>query len=277
MAPGPDLYDRHPINAEQILEAAAAAGHDPGALKPSDLRPHDMDHYGGEAVVHELARAACIRPGHRIADVCAGMAGPARLVAEHYGAEVVGLDYNWSRCQGAVRLNEHVGMADRVRIVRCDAQKLPLADASVDAAISQEALLHIPGKEAVLDGVFRALRHGGRFAFTDLVALPPLSTSDRVRLAEDGMQMVDIRSTAQYRAIAGAAGFEVEAVTDLSDNWKVILAERLEMYRNLRVATERVHGAAAHRQYIGPYEFFVGLVQQGALGGIRMVLRKSGF
>lgn len=269
-----DLYDRHPINAEQILEAAASAGHNPAALRPSDLRPHDQDHYGGEAVVHELARAAGIRPGDRVADVCAGMAGPARLIAEHFGAEVIGLDYNWSRCQGAARLNGMVGMADRVRMVRCDAQNLPLADSVLDAAISQEALLHIPGKEAVLEGVFRALRPGGRFAFTDLVALPSLTSDDRQRLANDGMQMVDIRSAAQYREIAAASGFAVQAETNLSDDWKIILTERLEMYRNLQSATERVHGAEAHRQYVGPYEFFVGLVQQGALGGVRMVFRR---
>lgn len=269
-----DLYDRHPINAEQILEAAASAGHDLAALQPSDLRPHDQDHYGGEAVVHELARAAGIRPGDRVADVCAGMAGPARLIAEHFGAEVIGLDYNWSRCQGAAQLNGMVGMADRVKMVRCDAQKLPLADSVLDAAISQEALLHIPDKEAVLEGMFRALRPGGRFAFTDLVALSSLTSSDRQRLANDGIQMVDIRSAAQYRSIAKAAGFVIEAAIDLSADWKTILTERLEMYRNLQSATERVHGAEAHRQYVGPYEFFVGLVQQGALGGIRMVLRK---
>jgi sarcosine/dimethylglycine N-methyltransferase len=269
-----DLYDRHPINADQILEAAGQAGKKIENFAPIDLRPHDQDHYGGEAVVHALADAICVADGDVIADVCAGMAGPARLVAESRGASVIGLDYNWGRCSGAAYLNRIVGLDDEVRMVRCDAQALPLATNSINGAISQEALLHIPDKQAVLTGVFAALNPGGRFAFTDLVANESLSPNDRVRLATEGMQMVTLLTPENYRSCALATGFEIEAETDLSNDWIEILTERLAMYDAMAEATAKVHGAKAHGQYMGPYAFFVRLVQQGRLGGIRLVLRK---
>ena len=167
-----------------------------------------------------------------------------------------------------------VGMAERVAMVRCDAQALPLGEGSLDAAVSQEALLHIPDKRRVLDGVFHALKPGGRFVFTDVIAAAGLSDDERRHLADDGMQMVSLQSADEYRTMASAAGFAVVRSDDLSDDWKAILTERLEMYRRMEAATEKVHGADAHRRYMDPYAFFVGLVQQGRLGGIRMVLER---
>lgn len=271
-----DLYDRHPINAEQILDAARPAGRDVSQLSPSDLRPHDQDHYGGEAVVHELAKAAAIKPGDLVADICAGMGGPARLIAESFGANVIGLDFNWSRCAGAAHLNRLVGMDDVVRMVRCDAQSIPLAEASLDAAVSQEALLHIPDKMRVLKGVYHALKPSAQFAFTDVVALENLTDGDRDRLASEGMQMVNLQSPAGYRHDAKAVGFEVVRETDLSSDWISILTERLKMYDEMAEATAKVHGDGAHQRYMGPYAFFVSLVQQGRLGGMRLTLRKPG-
>lgn len=269
-----DLYDRHPINAEQILDAVRQAGKEIDGLLPADLRPHDQDHYGGEPVVHQLAEAACIRPGDLVADVCAGMGGPARLIAESQGVRVIGLDYNWGRCAGAARLNRLVDMAESVRMVRTDAQALPLADNSIDAAISQEALLHIPDKQAVLDGVFKALKPGGRFAFTDLVAHKGLEEQDRERLANNGMQMVTLQSVEAYRDMALGTGYGIVEETDLSADWITILTERLRMYDEMAEATAKVHGDSAHGQYMEPYAFFVGLVQQQRLGGLRLVLQK---
>ncbi|WP_417517074.1 class I SAM-dependent methyltransferase [Minwuia sp.] len=272
-----DLYDRHPINAAQILDAVAAAGKNPDNLKPADLRPHDQDHYGGEAVVHALAQAAGIGPGDVIADICAGMSGPARLIAETYeGSRVIALDFNFGRCQGAAKLNALVGMAERVKVLRCDVQSIPLATSCIDAAVSQEALLHVPDKTAVLKEAFRILKPGGRFAFTDLVARDGLTDADRDRLANDGMQMVTLNSVQDYLHAAETSGFDIVSIDDLSHDWIGILTERLEMYRQMRATTEKTFGEEAHTQYIGPYDFFVGLVQRGHLGGLRLALRKPG-
>jgi SAM-dependent methyltransferase len=270
-----DLYDRHPINAEQVLAAVAASGGDPQRPGAADLRPHDQDHYGGVDAVLALATAAGIEDGQTVADICAGIGGPARLIAERWpGVQVLALDLNEGRCRDARRLNRLVGLDGRVCVVRADAQRVPLSPSGIDVAISQEAMLHIPDKLAVMRSILAALKPGGRFAFTDLVAAPALTESEREAIATGGMQMVNIQSTAQYRKMAVAAGFEVVQVDDLSADWVGILTERMEMYRSLRQATLDVHGGDAHDRYMAGYEVFVGLVRAGHLGGARIVLRR---
>ena len=43
------LYDFHPINARQILDAVAARGIARDAITEEVLQQHDQDHYGGTA------------------------------------------------------------------------------------------------------------------------------------------------------------------------------------------------------------------------------------
>jgi hypothetical protein len=75
-----DYYDRHPINEARVLEALSR----PGLGRPTadDLFEFDQDHYGGLAAVDALARRAGIGATSRVLDVCAGLGGPARFVAD---------------------------------------------------------------------------------------------------------------------------------------------------------------------------------------------------
>ena len=57
---------------------------------------------------------------------------------------------------------------------------------------------------------------------------------------------------------------------DLSDEWRPILRSRLEMYRALRADTIARFGEAWYRDYQQVYGFFVGLVEDGKLGGGRL-------
>ena len=61
-----DFYDRHPINAHQVLAAVARRrGGDLARLSADDLFEFDQDHYGGLAAVDALARRAAITAASR--------------------------------------------------------------------------------------------------------------------------------------------------------------------------------------------------------------------
>ncbi|MDF1737425.1 MAG: methyltransferase domain-containing protein [Minwuia sp.] len=269
------LYDRHPINADQILLTLQQDGKDLSTLSPSDLRPHDQDHYGGEAAVFQLAAAAGLRDGDRIIDICAGVGGPSRLLAEKFArARFLAFDLNGGRCRGARRLNALVGLDSRIDVVQGDAQRMPFAEGSLDIALSQEAFLHIPDKQAVLNEAARILRHGGRLGFTDLVAGAELDERDRAAL-ETGMEMRTLQSVPDYMNKFRAAGLSLVSHDDLSAQWIDILTERLEWYRAMNTGTKQTLGEGVHERYMDAYEVFVGLVQAGRLGGGRFVLRKD--
>lgn len=269
------LYDRHPINADQILLTLQQEGKDLDCLRPADLRPHDQDHYGGEAAVLDLAAAAGLQDGDRIIDICAGVGGPSRLLAEKFAqARFMAFDLNGGRCRGASRLNALVGMDRQIDVVQGDAQRMPFAENSLDIALSQEAFLHIPDKQAVLNEAARILRPGGRLGFTDLVAGPALEDADRAAL-EAGMEMHTLQTVPDYMNKFRAAGLSLVRHDDLSPQWVEILTERLEWYRAMDAGTRQTLGDGVHERYMDDYETFVGLVQAGRLGGGRFVLRKD--
>jgi ubiquinone/menaquinone biosynthesis C-methylase UbiE len=267
------FYTRHPISAAIILAKLRATRGVLDGVQPEDLFAHDQDHYGGLAAVDALAAAARVGPGARVADFCAGLGGPARYLAFRYGADVTGIELTPARVQGAQELTRLVRLSDRVRVLQGDVMAVPLADAAMDAVISQEALLHVPDKGRALAEAFRVLKRGGRLAFTDWTPHAPLSDTD-ADLLWRGMAAQTLQSVAQYRALLQGAGFRIVAVEDLTGEWGDILAQRLAMYRKLRTEAERAGTPEGHDAFHESYVRFVALVQSGALGGARFTAEK---
>ncbi|PYM28042.1 MAG: hypothetical protein DMD80_13155 [Candidatus Rokuibacteriota bacterium] len=263
-----DFYDRHPISEGQVLDAVRRARGSADALTADDLYPFDQDHYGGLGAVDALARRAGITAASRVLDICAGLGGPARFLASRRGCRVVGVELNPGRAAGMERLTRRVGLRHAVSVVRGDATALPFGAGRFDACVSQEALLHVADKAAVLTEARRVLVAGGRLAFSDWIAHPGLGDVERARL-EDWMAAVTLQSLDGYRALLGRVGFRGVEAEDLTDEWRAILRERLTMYRALREDTVRRLGEARYREYDALYAFFVGLVEAGKLGGGR--------
>jgi sarcosine/dimethylglycine N-methyltransferase len=270
-----DFYDRHPIDAEQVLAAVARRrGGLAAPLRADDLFDFDQDHYGGIAAVAALARVAGVATGARLLDVCAGLAGPARFLATRYGCRVVALELNPGRAAGAARLTRLVGLQGLVQVVRGDAATLPLARGRFDVCLSQEGFLHVEDKAAALAECYRVLRRGGRLAFSDWIARPRLGDGERQRLAE-WMAAVTLQTPAGYRSLLGRVGFTAVEAEDLTPEWRAILRRRLELYRAMREDVTARFGRAWYGDFMQLYEFFVGLVEAGKLGGGRFTATRS--
>lgn len=260
------FYDKHPITERQILAALARDQKSPSTLVPEDLYPHDQDHYGGLAAVDRLIGATCTTASNLVLDVCSGLGGPARYVAQATGGRVVGIDLTASRAISAHRLTGLVGLTPQVCFANGDATRLPFAADSFDVAISQEAFLHIGDKPALFAELRRVLKPGGRLAFTDWLGFSGLDGAARQRL-RDGIAANAIHEPDTYCGFLRDAGFADVGMTDLSTEWQKILKDRLEMFRSMGPDTMRRHGADAHARYIDAYEFFVARISDGDLGG----------
>lgn len=268
-----DFYDTHPINEHEILNKLAAKGIALAGLTENELKEFDQDHYGGFEATDALAAAAGIRAEHRVLDVCSGMGGPARYIAYRTGCRATGIDLTTSRVEGARRLTEMVGLADRVDFVQGDATRMPFPDASFDRVFGQEAWVHIADKAALVGEIRRVLVPGGILAFTDIVSIAPLTDEENAKLAAE-MQFPPIVTAQRYLDELSRAGFTIDRHDDLSSEWKGILLARLEMYRSLRDTTIAKFGEAHYEKWDRKYAAFVGLYAADKLGGGRFVARR---
>jgi ubiquinone/menaquinone biosynthesis C-methylase UbiE len=265
-----DFYDRNPISEAQVMAALRRRGLLPsGPVRPEDLFEFDQDHYGGPAAVETLARRAGIGPGSRVLDVCAGLAGPARVLAHRRGCRVVACELNRGRAAGGARLTRLVGLAGRVGMVQGDARRLPFRSASFDACVSQEGLLHVDDKLSVFAECHRVLTGGGRLAFTDWIARPSLGERERARLWR-WMAATTLQTVDGYRTLLGRAGFRAIEAEDLSADWRDIVRRRLARFRARHAEAAAEIGEARYAEYEQLFTFFVNLIDAGKLGGARL-------
>ncbi|MGE0285101.1 MAG: class I SAM-dependent methyltransferase [Bradyrhizobium sp.] len=269
-----DFYERHPISAQIILAKLEVTRGTLEGLQPEDLFAHDQDHYGGLAANDALAKRARIGIGSKVVDLCAGLGGPARYLAHRHGAIVTGVELTPARVAGAAELSRRVGLEGKVRVLEGNVMDLPLADASFDAVVSQEALLHVPDIGRTFAEAHRVLGSGGRFAFTNWILHRPLSDAQR-QLLWDGMAAATLIGIDGHAELLRAAGFEIETVEDETESWGAILGERLRMYEKLRSEAEAAGTPAGHDDFYRSYVLFVDLVQRKAMGGARFTAVKS--
>jgi sarcosine/dimethylglycine N-methyltransferase len=263
-----DFYERHPISAQIILAKLETARGSLAGLKPEELYPHDQDHYGGLAANDAIAAAAHLKPNQRVADFCAGLGGPARYWAHRYGVTVTGIELTPARVAGAAELTHRVGLQGSVQVLAGDVMSVPLADASQDAVVSQEAFLHVPDVPRTLAEAYRILVPGGRIAFTTWTAPQPLSPADQ-KLMWDGMAVQRIYSFEHQCQLLREAGFQDVAGDDLSGSWAGILTERMAMYQKLRAEAQDAATPAGHDAFYESYVLLVDLIKSGGLGGGR--------
>lgn len=264
------FYDEHPINETEIVEKVEADGIARDDIRPEHLSRHDQDHYGGLAATDTLVEVLRIQPGMRVLDICSGMGGTSRYLAYRHGAVVHGIDLTESRVVGAQRLTEMVGLGDRVTFSVGDAAHLDFGAERFDRAISQEAFLHISERESLFAGCFNVLKPGGGLGFTDWTATDRLGPEAQAFFAETFAAPKLIGLLDYVELLKGAGFVDVQAM-DLSAEWRVILTDRLEMFRSLERETVARFGQDRFDTYIRNYEFFVDAISSGALGGGRFV------
>ncbi len=269
-----NFYDTHPINEQQILEKLERDKVDPNNVTEDVLQNYDQDHFGGVAANDVLASLAGIDRDCHVLDVCCGMGGPSRYLAHNYGCRVTGIDLAESRIAGATRLTGMTGLGDRVEFRNANALEMPFADGTFDVVISQEAFCHIPDKDTLVAQCARVVKPGGRIAFTDILVTDSTCQSTRARLQRE-MTFQELASAVSYKTALEREDCSLLEHHDVSDKWRVILADRLVMYRNLKDQTVDRFGEAHFARWDSAYSFFVGLYETGELGGGRFLARRN--
>jgi ubiquinone/menaquinone biosynthesis C-methylase UbiE len=134
----------------------------------------DTFHPGGLTLTKQLGALIGLGPGQRVLDVAAGVGTSAIFLAEHFGNEVIGIDYGRESVAMANAAAAEADLTNRVRFELADAERLPFEDNSFDAVICECAFCTFPNKTKAAAEIARVLRPGGRLGLSDLTRSGPL-------------------------------------------------------------------------------------------------------
>lgn len=193
-----------------VLQALRDAGRPTDPLDPDDLALLDEFHGMGRAATVALADLAEISSGESVLDLGAGIGGPARTLARHYGAKVTALDPTARFCALNEELCRRSGLEGSVEVVRGDGRRLPFGDASFDAIITQAVWPSIEDKPAMLAEARRVLKPSGRLAIFEAVTGPGDGELRYPVPWADGPEQSFVVSAQLAQQLAGEAGFTTE-------------------------------------------------------------------
>jgi arsenite methyltransferase len=124
-----------------------------------------------------------VEPGAIVLDLGCGAGTDLLIAAQMTGptGRVIGVDMTSAMLDRARESADAMGL-DHVALHEALIESLPLADASVDAVISNGVIDLVPDKDAVLDEIDRVLRPGGRLQLADVVIHRAVSEDARKRI-----------------------------------------------------------------------------------------------
>jgi glycine/sarcosine/dimethylglycine N-methyltransferase len=165
--------------------------------------------------VERMAAMLPLEPGTRVLDIGAGYGGSMRRIVKAHGCTATCLNISETQNDTNRARNRHARLADRVRVVHGVFEDIPEPDGSFDVVWSQDAILHSDQRPTVLAEVFRVLRPGGHFIFTD-----PMQADDVppgvLQPVHDRLGLTSLGSFRFYREAGRAAGFEIIEQQDLT-------------------------------------------------------------
>jgi SAM-dependent methyltransferase len=192
-------------------EACRAVGYPDEVL--AGLPDEAVDSFAG---VGYPFRAGAIGPGDTVLDIGSGSGTDAFIASRLVGpaGKVYALDMTPAM---VAKLRGLAARAGNIEVIEGNAERVPLADASVDVVTSNGMLNLVPDKRRAVAEIFRVLRPGGRVQIADIVIarpVPPDCAADPKLWAEC---VVGATVDADYLQMFRDAGFTDVAVLREAD------------------------------------------------------------
>jgi ubiquinone/menaquinone biosynthesis C-methylase UbiE len=200
----------------RLRAALLADGVDPDHPTIEALAPYDHFHSRGLEATEELADLLTVASDDHILDIGCGIGGPARYIAERFGARITGIDLTAEFCDVARHLTQALGLEDRLDFKQGDALAMPFADASFDGAYSMNVSMNIADKAGFYAEIYRVLRPGGWLVLSEIAQGPngaPAYPTPWARTAESSF----LATPAQTREGLEACGFAVASLRETTE------------------------------------------------------------
>ena len=208
----------------------------PAAGAALELAPEDEADRLSIQLYHRAVSPVDLR-GKRVLEVGSGRGGGASFLARyHHAAHVTGADF--SAHAVALARSFHAAV-DNLEFTEGDAENLPFPDARFDVVVNVESSHCYGQMDKFLSEVFRVLRPGGYFLYTDFRAPTDIASLERMLDGQSGWQRV------AHEDITGA----VVAALEAGDAEKRKLIKRLVRRRGARKPAGEFAGLVGSRMY----------------------------
>ncbi len=172
----------------------------------------------------------------KLIDLGSGYGGSARYLVENYDYDVTCLNISDEQNKKNRNINKEQDFESKIEVVDGSFESIPFEDGLFDFAWSQDALFHSNKKEQVLQEVYRILKKGGEFIFSDPMQKEGV-TKDQLNPFLEATHLESLGSIDLYLETAAKIGFAKLNVLDLTENlgrhYKKILEEVEKRYAEM--------------------------------------------
>jgi ubiquinone/menaquinone biosynthesis C-methylase UbiE len=129
----------------------------------------------------EIPQRLHLNSSSNVLEIGCGSGRYALQVAGQVGCRIVGVDINAAAIENANHLAAAQNLSSQVKLQVADVSRpLAFGDAAFDAVFSNDVLCHVRGRLALLQEIFRVLKPGGRFLFSDALVIGGMISHEEV-------------------------------------------------------------------------------------------------
>lgn len=170
-----------------------------------------------------LARKLRLYPGMKVLDIGCGVGGPARYIAKHSGASIVGVNNNAYQIERGQKHTRKAKLGHLVSFLKADFMQLPVEDDSIDAVYTIEASCHAPDRVKLFTELRRVMKPGTLFGGYEWCLTDQYDPEDPAhqKIKKDieiGNGLPDLSHTSVIDQALETAGFEVLETEDCASH-----------------------------------------------------------
>jgi len=182
---------------------------------------------GGEGNIEKLVRGLDVQ-GKRVLDIGCGLGGPAFVLAQKYGARVVGIDLEEHLIARALRRADELDCRAQTEFIVVEPGPLAFPDESFDFVFSSGAFTQIDKKREMYVECLRVLRPGGTLTCYDWMKSPGEYSDDMLHWFKIEGLTYAMETLERHEEILREAGFADVEVADGSEWYRRQVREEYE-------------------------------------------------
>jgi phosphoethanolamine N-methyltransferase len=200
----------HPDGQELQPEEEANRYSQQSILRSERMYGEGFQSPGGIESVEAFCSMLQMREGMKILDIGSGLGGASFYLAEHYGADVVGLDFSQEMVDISTARIERKKLP-HVSFQQADIRTAVLPKDTFDLAWTRDCILYIVEKHLVWKNVYTSLKTGGQLFITDFCkGKRPLAESFVTYLSQCHYHLQDLDTYGQALETAGFHNIRIE-------------------------------------------------------------------